>query len=121
MKISALGVEEQRVNVVLDFVESSPAARASLGDGYRVEVRVVLWESPGVLRVPTSALFRHGEKWAVYRADGGRARRTLVELGHQTAQYAEVISGLAEGARVILHPGDTLVDNARVRERPPVN
>jgi HlyD family secretion protein len=121
MKISALGVEEQRVNVVLDFVESSPAARASLGDGYRVEVRVVLWESPSVLRVPTSALFRHGEKWAVYRADGGRARRTLVELGHQTAQYAEVISGLAEGARVILHPGDTLVDNARVRERQPVN
>ena len=121
MKISALGVEEQRVNVVLDFVESSPAARASLGDGYRVEVRVVIWESPRVLKVPTSALFRHGEKWAVYRADGGRARRTLVELGHQTAQYAEVTSGLAEGARVILHPGDTLVDGARVRERPPVN
>jgi HlyD family secretion protein len=71
--------------------------------------------------VPTSALFRHGEKWAVYRVDGGRAQRTLVELGHQTAQYAEVVSGLAQGARVILHPGDTLVDNARVRERPPVN
>ena len=73
------------------------------------------------LKVPTSALFRHGEKWAVYQEDGGRARRTLVELGHQTAQYAEVISGLAEGARVILHPGDTLVDGARVRERPSVN
>jgi HlyD family secretion protein len=121
MKISALGVEEQRVNLVLDFVESSPAARASLGDGYRVEVRVVIWESLRVLKVPTSALFRHGEKWAVYRVDGGRAQRTLVELGHQTAQYAELLSGLAEGARVILHPGDTLVDNARVRERSPVN
>jgi HlyD family secretion protein len=121
MKISALGVEEQRVNVVLDFVESSPSARASLGDGYRVEVRVVIWESSNSLKVPTSALFRHGEKWAVYRADGGRARRTLVELGHQTAQYAEVISGLAEGVRVILHPGDTLVDGARVRERPSGN
>ena len=121
MKISALGVEEQRVNVVLDFVDSSPAARASLGDGYRVEVRVVIWESPSVLKVPTSALFRHGEKWAVYRTDGGRARQTVVELGHQTAQYAEVTSGLAEGVRVILHPGDTLFDNARVRERPPVN
>jgi HlyD family secretion protein len=118
MKISALGVEEQRVNVVLDFVESSQAARASLGDGYRVEVRVVIWESPKVLKVPTSALFRYGEQWAVYRVDGGRAQRTLVELGHQTAQYAEVTSGLAEGARVVLHPGDTLVDNARVRERP---
>ena len=74
-----------------------------------------------VVKVPTSALFRHGEQWAVYVVDGGRARRTVVELGHQTAQYAEVISGLAEGARVILHPGDTLVDGARVRERPSVN
>ena len=120
MKISALGVEEQRVNVVLDFVESSKAARAALGDGYRVEVRVVIWESPNVVQVPTSALFRHGEHWAVYVFDGGRARRTLVELGHQTGQYAEVLSGLAEGARVILHPGDTLVDGARVRERFPV-
>ena len=121
MKISALGVEEQRVNVVLDFVESSPAGRASLGDGYRVEVRVVIWESPSVLKVSTSALFRHGEKWAVYVIDAGRARRTVVELGHQTGQYAEVTSGLAEGARVVLHPGDTLVDGARVRERPPVD
>jgi len=118
MKISALGVEEQRVNVVLDLVEPSPA---SLGDGYRVEVRVVIWESPNVVRVPTSALFRYGEQWAVYQTAGGRARRTPVELGHQTAQYAEAISGLAEGARVILHPGDTLGDGARVRERPSVH
>ena len=121
MKISALGVEEQRVNVVLDFVESSPAARASLGDGYRVEVRVVIWESPSALNIPTSALFRHGEKWAVYVIDAGRARRTVVELGHQTGQYAEVTSGLTEGTRVILHPGDTLVDGARVRVRPPAD
>jgi HlyD family secretion protein len=121
MKISALGVEEQRVNVVLDFVDPSPAARAALGDGYRVEVRVVIWESSSVLKVPTSALFRHGEQWAVYVFDRGRARRTVVQLGHQTGQYAEVISGLAEGARVILHPGDTLVDAARVRERLPVD
>jgi HlyD family secretion protein len=121
MKISALGVEEQRVNVVLDFVEPSSGVRPSLGDGYRVEVRVVVWEAPNVLRVPTSALFRHGDKWAVYVVDRGRAHRTLLELGHQTGQYAEVRSGLAEGARVILHPGDTLVDGARVRERPPVD
>ena len=114
MKISALGVEEQRVNVVLSFVEPSPA---SLGDGYRVEVRVVIWESPAVVKVPTSALFRHREGWAVYVMDGGLARRTLLELGHQTGQYAEVLSGLAAGARVVLHPGDTLADGARVRER----
>jgi HlyD family secretion protein len=121
MKISALGVEEQRVNVVLDFVNTSPPARMALGDGYRVEVRVVVWEAPSVLKVPTSALFRQRDKWAVYVVDQGRARRTLLELGHQTGQHAEVLSGLADGARVILHPGDTLVDGARVRERRPVN
>jgi len=71
--------------------------------------------------VPTSALFRHGGKWAVYVVDAGRARRTLVEVGHQTGRVAEVTTGLAEGARVILHPGDTLVDGARVRERVQVN
>jgi HlyD family secretion protein len=117
MKISALGVEEQRVNVLFDFVDSSSAARAALGDAYRVEVRVVIWESPDVIQVPTSALFRHGEQWAVYVFDNGHARRTVIELGHQTGQDAEVVSGLAERARVILHPGDTLVDGARVRER----
>ena len=115
-KISALGVEEQRVNVVLDF--TNPAeAWASLGDAYRVEVRVVIWEAADVLKVPTSALFRDGEKWAVYVAPDDRARRTLVELGHQTGQEAEVLSGLSEGARVILHPGDALADGARVKPR----
>jgi len=74
-----------------------------------------------VVKVPTSALFRHGERWAVYVMDAGRARRTIVELGHQTGQAAEVIAGLVEGTRVILHPGDMLVDGARVRERLPVN
>jgi HlyD family secretion protein len=121
MKISALGVEEQRVNVVLDFVDPSPAARAALGDGYRVEVRVVIWESSSAVKVPTSALFRHGGQWAVYVMDAARARRTVVELGRQTGQAAEVTAGLAEGTRVILHPGDTLVDGAHVRERLPVN
>jgi HlyD family secretion protein len=117
MKISALGVEEQRVNVVLDFAESSGAERLALGDGYRVEIRVVMWESEDVLTVPTSALFRHGEAWAVYTIDRGRARRTIIGVGHRTGQMAEVLSGLAPGTRVILHPGDTLVDGARVRER----
>jgi HlyD family secretion protein len=115
-KISALGVEEQRVNVVLDFVDPA-AASAALGDAYRVEVRIVIWEAPAVLKVPTSALFREGEKWAVYTVENGRARRALVELGHQTGQEAEIVSGLSEGVRVILHPGDTLADGARVSER----
>jgi HlyD family secretion protein len=116
MKISALGVEEQRVNVVLDFVEPCSESRA-LGDGYRVDVRVVIWESANVIQVPTSTLFRHGVDWAVYVVDRGRARLTTVTLGHRTGQWAEVIAGVAEGTRVILHPGDTLVDGSRVRER----
>jgi HlyD family secretion protein len=115
-KISALGVEEQRVNVVLDFTNPA-AAWAALGDAYRVEVRIVIWEAADVLKVPTSALFRDGEKWAVYVASDDRARRTLIEIGQQTGQEGEVLSGLAEGARVILHPGDTLTDGARVKPR----
>jgi hypothetical protein len=110
-KISALGVEEQRVNVVLDFVDPA-AAWAALGDAYRVEVRIVIWEAAAVQQVPTSALFRQGEKWAAYTVAEGRARRVIVELGHQTGQEAEVVSGLAEGAPVILHPVDTLADGA---------
>ena len=115
-KISALGVEEQRVNVVLDFVDPATAL-AALGDAYRVEVRIVIWEAPAVLKVPTGALFREGEKWAVYSVENGRAHRVIVELGHQTGQEAEVVSGVSEGVRVILHPGDTVKDGARVRER----
>jgi HlyD family secretion protein len=116
-KISALGVEEQRVNVVLDFLDPA-AAWAALGDAYRVEVRIVIWEGHDVLKVPTSALFREGDQWAVFLVGSdGRARRTVIEVGHQTGQEAEVLSGLSEGARVILHPGDTVVDGARVRPR----
>jgi HlyD family secretion protein len=117
-KISALGVEEQRVNVIVDFVDPA-AAFAALGDGYRVEVRIVIWEGRDVLKVPTGALFRVLDRWAVYTVDQGRARQTLVELGHQTGQEAEVVSGLAEGVRVIVHPGDTLKDGVRVVERAP--
>lgn len=117
-KISALGVEEQRVNVVMDFTDPAEAWTA-LGDAYRVEVRVVNWETAAALKVPTSALFRKGEAWAVYLfGDDGRARQALIEIGHQTGQDAEVTSGLSEGARVILHPGDTLTDGTRVSERP---
>ncbi|MEQ1871415.1 MAG: HlyD family efflux transporter periplasmic adaptor subunit [Vicinamibacterales bacterium] len=116
-KISALGVEEQRVNVIMDV--ASPADTfAALGDGYRVEVRIVVWEEPRTLKVPTSALFRVGDQWAVYVPVQGRAHRTLLELGHQTGQEAEVLSGLAEGASVIVHPGDTVVEGVRVTERP---
>jgi HlyD family secretion protein len=112
-KVSALGVEEQRVNVVLDFVDEGEDS-ASLGDAYRVETRIVLWEAPNVLKVPTNALFRDNSQWAVYVASGGRARRTVVEIGHRTGQEAEVLDGLSEGANVIVHPGDLVHDGTRI-------
>jgi HlyD family secretion protein len=115
-KISALGVEEQRVNVILDFDDPS-AACAALGDAYRLEVRIVVWEGRDVVKVPTSALFRDDRQWAVYRVVEGRAQRTPVEVGHQTGQEAEIVTGVAVGDRVIVHPGDALKHGARVRSR----
>jgi len=112
-KVSALGVEEQRVNVIMDF-DDDRAAWKAMGDAYRVEVRIAVWEAESVVTVPTSALFRTGERWAVYVVEGGRARRTSVELGQRTSTEAEVLSGLQEGERVVLHPPDTLTDGARV-------
>jgi HlyD family secretion protein len=113
-KISALGVEEQRVNVILDFVDPAEAW-AALGDAYRVEVRIVVWEAASVLKLPTSALFREGEQWATYVVDAGRVRKALVEIGRQTGQEAEVLSGISEGETVILHPGDTVTEGVRVQ------
>jgi HlyD family secretion protein len=110
-KISALGVEEQRVNVIGDFVD----APDGLGDGYRVEARIVVWHADDVLRVPSSALFRHGEGWAVFVVDGGRARRRDVALGARGPFEAEAKDGLAEGDPVVLHPSDRLSDGVRVR------
>jgi HlyD family secretion protein len=112
-KVSALGVEEQRVNVILDFVDDGDED-AVLGDAYRVDVRIVVWETGDVLQVPTAALFRHGAEWAVYAIRDGRARLTPVEIGRQTGRDAEVAGGLSEGTIVIAHPPDALVDGARV-------
>lgn len=116
-KISALGVEEQRVNVILDFTDPV-SAWSALGDRYRVQVRIVVWESANVLRVPTAALFREGSAWNVYVVDNGRAKRTPVVIGHQTGQEAEVTSGLTEGATVVVHPGDAVSNGSRIRPRP---
>ncbi|QDT56496.1 Putative efflux system component YknX [Caulifigura coniformis] len=117
-KISALGVEEQRVNVIADF--SVPVSeRVTLGDAYRVDARIALWESDRVLQVPSSALFRFGEEWCVFVVDkSARARRQVVQIGHRNAQGAEILGGLSEGNRVILHPGDNLKDGVLVSERP---
>jgi HlyD family secretion protein len=117
MKVSALGVEEQRVNVVIDLEDDAAAAR--LGDGYRVEVRIVVWEGRDVLVAPTTALFRRGAEWALFVVEDGRARLRPVEVGQRNGLQAEVVSGLAEGARVIVHPSDSVTDGARVTPRDP--
>lgn len=116
MKISALGVEEQRVNVVIDLVDP-PEARRGLADGFRVEVRVVIWEGEDVLQVPTGSLFRSGDEWSVYAVEADRARLRSVEIGRQGGLFAEVVGGLEEGDVVILHPGDSVVDGLRVVAR----
>jgi HlyD family secretion protein len=117
MKVSALGVEEQRVNVIVDFADPATASRV-LGDGYRVEVRIVEAEVDNALTVPIGSLFRRGDAWAVFVVDGdGRVRVLEVTLGRRNSAIAEVTGGLREGQRVVLHPPDTLVDGTRVIER----
>ena len=115
-KVSALGIEEQRVNVLIDITEPRDRWRR-LGHGYRVEPRIVLWESEDVLRVPLSALFRHGDRWAVFVAKGSRAELRTVEVGQGNGLEAEVVSGLAAGERVVLHPGDRVSPGGRIAER----
>ena len=115
MKVSALGVEEQRVNVIIDF--TNPAEAARLGDGYRVEVRIVLWKDDNVLKVPVGGLFRQGEGWAVFVVDEGRVRRQTVQLGQRNENDGQITSGLEAGATIVLHPPDTLTDGTRVTVR----
>lgn len=114
-KISVLGVEEQRVNVLIDFEGARGAYK--LGDGYRVEVSIIVWERAGVLKVPTSALFRTADTWSVFAVRDDTAVQTTVQIGRRNALEAEVLSGLAEGDRVIVHPGDTVDDGVRVIAR----
>lgn len=115
-KISALGVEEQRVWVIVELTD--PVERwARLGDGYRVNARFVLWEAADVLRVPTTSLFRRGEGWAVFVVAEGRARLRPVEVAERGTRHTRVVSGLAEGEPVIVHPGRDVEDGGRVRVR----
>ena len=116
-KISALGVEEQRVNVVIDF-EDVRGAWEALGDGYRVEVRAVIWEENDVLKVPTSSLFRNGDDWAVYAVAADTAALTHVEIGQRNGLEAQIVSGLSEGDEVIAYPSDAIADGVEVVERP---
>jgi HlyD family secretion protein len=115
-KVSALGVEEQRVLVISDIV-SPPERWERLGDGYRVEARFILWEGEDVLQAPSSALFRHEEGWAVFVMKNGRALRRQVETGRRSGLSAEVLSGLSEGEMVIPHPDRSIEDRTRVKLR----
>jgi HlyD family secretion protein len=116
LKISALGVEEQRVNVIVDLTDP-PEQRPGLGDGFRVEVRVVVWDSKDALQVPTSALFRDEQGWATYVMENGKAVRRRLEVGPQNDQAAAILSGLKEGEKVIVHPSGDIKDGAAVEER----
>jgi len=116
MRVSALGVEERRVNIVVDFVDGAAAAR-SLGDGYRVEVRVEVWHQDDVVTVPVGALFRREAAWAAFSVEDGVARLRTVELGQRSDTDGQVLSGLSPGQTVVLHPPDTLTDGLRVRIR----
>lgn len=114
-KISALGVEEQRVYVVADLIDPA-VKRPTLGDAYRVEARIVLWEGERVLQVPAGALFQRESQWSTYVVDGGRARLRNVTIGHSNGMRTEIVGGLKEGDRVIVYPGDRVEDGVRVKQ-----
>jgi HlyD family secretion protein len=109
-KISALGVEEQRVNVIGDFI----GEHAGFGDSYRIEARAVTWKNPDVLRVPAAALFRCENDWCVYTVDGGKAHQRRVRVDHIGPDAAQVLDGLPLGTQVILHPTDRISNGTRV-------
>lgn len=115
-KVSALGIEEQRVSVAIDL-NGPPQAWRRLGHGYRVEPRIVVWESPDVLRVPLSALFRHEGQWAVFVERQGRAKLRKVEVAHLNDTQAHIAAGLAVGERVVLHPNERIDDGTRIESR----
>jgi HlyD family secretion protein len=116
-KISSLGVEEQRVLIIVDI--TSPAEIWSdLGDGYRLEAHFVVWEGKYILQVPTSSLFRVGkDDWAVFVEEKGKARQRIVKIGQRNGLAAEIISGVSEKEKVIAHPDDSVSDGARVHAR----
>jgi len=115
-KVSALGIEEQRVNVIIDLTDS-PELWSSLGHGYRVEPRIILWEADNVLKTPLGALFREGGDWAVFVEEGGRAVLRSIEIGRENSLEVEVAAGLDPGERVVLHPGDRVGEGVRISQR----
>lgn len=115
-KVSALGVEEQRVWVIVALT-SPREAWLRLGDGYRVGASFILWEHQDVLQIPASSLFRESDGWAVFVVADGKAVRRRVEIGRRSGLAAQVLAGVAEGERVVVHPDDRLHDGVRVTTR----
>lgn len=113
-KVSALGVEEQRVNVIADFV-TPPEKRRNLGDNFRVEARIEVWQADDVLKVPAGALFRQEEQWATFAVTNGRAQLRRVKVGRSSGAETQVLEGLKSGEAVILYPGSRVKDGQRVR------
>lgn len=118
LKVSALGIEEQRVNVIIGFAGQSAMQAARLGHGYQIDATIVLWSSDSVLRVPIGALFRGSDGgWRVFVNDSGQARLKAVRIGHLSDEFAEVLAGLAESDEVIVNPSNALEEGARIRPR----
>jgi HlyD family secretion protein len=115
-RISSLGVEEERVNAIIDL-RSPTADFAALGDGYRVEAHILVWHEPNVLKVPSSAVFRHGQAWALYAVHSGVAKQLPVEIGERTGLEVQILNGLAYGEAVVLRPNDRVKDGVKVAER----
>jgi len=116
VKVSALGIEEQRVRTIVELIDP-PDTWSRLGHDFRVIVHVTIWSADDAVNVPVSALFRAGEDWAVFRVEGGRARITPVEVGRRNDREAEIRSGLLPGDGVVLHRSDRIVDGSAVAER----
>jgi len=118
LKISALGIEEQRVNVIIGFDAAAAVQAARLGHGFQIDATIILWRSKDVLRVPIGALFRGADGgWQVFVDDGGRAELRTVKIGHVNDDYAEVLEGLAKDDTVVLNPGSTVHDGTRITAR----
>jgi HlyD family secretion protein len=114
LKVSALGVEEQRVNVVVDFV-TPYEERRNLGDNFRVEARIVVWEADQTLKVPAGALFRRGQNWAAFALVGGRAELRRVQVGRSSGIEMQILDGLKDGEEVVMYPGDRVKAGQRVK------
>ena len=114
LKVSALGVEEQRVNVVVDLL-TPYEQRRNLGDNFRVEARILVWEAEQALKVPAGALFRRGQNWAAFVLTGGRAELRRVQVGRTSGSEMQVLDGLKAGEDLILYPGDRIHEGKRVK------